>query len=303
MDLKEISSNCQIPSLQLVADGIVTNPEESFSRRLKLTIRRHLSPEKERAFKNYTNNSVNRLYRLTGRSSKPAVTASRTPAVHLVEGDFVRVRPREEIENTLNHWRQVRGCAFMPEMAEYCGTIQRVFRSMIRFVDERDLKIKKSKGIILLEGVMCKGTEEFGRCDRSCLHFWREEWLERLDEEQPIPASSISPSQRVTGEFVKVLPMEAIEATLDQKRRLGGCTFLPEMADYCGTRQQILKSMNRFVDERDLRVKGSKGIVLLQGVMCKGTSESVNCGRSCHLLWREEWLEKNVEPSTAESDV
>jgi hypothetical protein len=68
----------------------------------------------------------------------------------------------------------------MPEMAEFCGTTQRVLKPMNRFVDERDLRVKKSGGIILLEGLMCQGTAEFGRCDRSCFYFWREEWLEKV---------------------------------------------------------------------------------------------------------------------------
>jgi hypothetical protein len=70
----------------------------------------------------------------------------------------------------------------MPEMAQYCGTTQRVLKPMKRFVDERDLLVKKSRGIILLEGVMCQGTAEFGNCDRSCFVFWREEWLEKTEE-------------------------------------------------------------------------------------------------------------------------
>jgi len=30
--------------------------------------------------------------------------------------------------------------------------------------------------------VYCQGTPDLGRCDRSCFYFWREEWLEKLDE-------------------------------------------------------------------------------------------------------------------------
>jgi hypothetical protein len=52
---------------------------------------------------------------------------------------------------------------------------------MKQFVDERDLRVKKVSGIILLEDVRCQGTAEFGSCDRSCLYFWREEWLEKID--------------------------------------------------------------------------------------------------------------------------
>ena len=68
----------------------------------------------------------------------------------------------------------------MPQMEQYCSTTQRVFKSLARFVDERDLRVKKASGIVLLEGVMCQGTAEFGRCDRSCFLFWREEWLENI---------------------------------------------------------------------------------------------------------------------------
>jgi hypothetical protein len=57
-----------------------------------------------------------------------------------------------------------------------------VFKPLERFVDERDLRVKSSKGIVLLDGVTCQGTGDFGRCDRSCFLFWREEWLEKIDQ-------------------------------------------------------------------------------------------------------------------------
>lgn len=98
-------------------------------------------------------------------------------------GDWVRVRSLEEIKATINHGKQVNGCAFMPEMAEYCGTIQLILKPMRRFVDERDLRVKKSKGIFLLDGVMCQGLGDFGSCDRACFYLWREEWLEKVSKE------------------------------------------------------------------------------------------------------------------------
>ncbi len=70
----------------------------------------------------------------------------------------------------------------MPEMAQYCGTHQRVLKPLARFVDERDLSVKTARGIVLLEGVTCSGTADFGPCDRSCLFFWREEWLEQVGQ-------------------------------------------------------------------------------------------------------------------------
>jgi len=58
-----------------------------------------------------------------------------------------------------------------------------VFKTLSRFFDERDYQIRRAKGIILLEGVMCQGTALYGPCDRSCFYFWREEWLEKIDGE------------------------------------------------------------------------------------------------------------------------
>jgi hypothetical protein len=180
MKLEESNLNCQIPDMQHVTEGVAEVPPASLSRRVKLMIRRSMSPSRERAFKRYTNDLLNRFFEFTGRSTKPTAPPLSVPVVGLEVGDKVRVRSLLEIEATLNNWRQLRGCTFMPEMAEYCGTTQRVLKPMHRFVDERDLRVKKSSGIILLEGVMCQGTAEFGSCDRSCFYFWREEWLEKI---------------------------------------------------------------------------------------------------------------------------
>ncbi|MEO0248205.1 MAG: hypothetical protein ABIN58_01430, partial [candidate division WOR-3 bacterium] len=151
--LEETQLNCQIPCLRRVAEGLAEVPPESVGRRVKLIIRRRLSPGKERAFKNRTNDLINRFCQLTGRNTKPCAFPGTEKQVPLRAGDLVRVRSRQEIEATLNHWRQLKGCTFMPEMAEYCGTTQRVLKPMQRFVDERDLRVKKSNGIVLLEGV------------------------------------------------------------------------------------------------------------------------------------------------------
>jgi hypothetical protein len=95
-------------------------------------------------------------------------------------GDLVRVRSREEIAATLNMWGELKGCGFLAEMWRYCDTTQRVLKPVERFLDERDYQMKKTRGLILLEGIMCEGTADYGRCDRACYFFWREEWLEKI---------------------------------------------------------------------------------------------------------------------------
>jgi hypothetical protein len=212
---------CQLPCLQRISEGNAEVPPQSLSRQLKLMIRRRLDPRTERRFKMLTNDlwdilfrGIGSLSRITGGRGRPATQAAPISPVHLMAvedplhgaptqpvlpvahrpgsperaerrlqgGDWVRVRPRTEIDATLNHWRQLKGCTFMPEMGEYCGTTQRVLKRVERFVDERDLRVKTARGILLLEGVICQGTADFGRCDRSCFPFWREEWLEKIAE-------------------------------------------------------------------------------------------------------------------------
>jgi hypothetical protein len=173
---------CQIPCLPCMAEGSAEMPPQSLARRLKLMIRRGLSPQTERRFKMRSNALMNWLCRTTGRRERPLVRPTGGSLTRLKAGDLVRVRPKAEIDGTLNHWRQLRGCTFMPEMERFCETTQQVLKPLERFVDERDLRVKSASGIVLLNGVNCQGTTDFGRCDRSCLLFWREEWLVKIDQ-------------------------------------------------------------------------------------------------------------------------
>jgi hypothetical protein len=181
MKLEESGLGCQLPCLAQVAEGRAELPPESLARKAKLFVRRNVSPTRERAMRSYTNDLMNRFAELRGEPTKPTAPAEALAATNLQAGDVVRVRTKEEIEATLNHWKQLKGCGFMPELEPYCGTTQRVLKRMERFVDERDLRVKRTKGIVLLEGVLCEGTADFGTCDRSCYLFWREEWLEKIE--------------------------------------------------------------------------------------------------------------------------
>jgi hypothetical protein len=180
MNQKVSSANCGIAGLPQMTTDIADTPPAPLGRRLKLWVRRRLSPRQERRFKQVTNEWANSVNERIGRATKPAMGPELLADEHFQAGDPVRVRSKAEIEATLNHWRQLKGCTFMPEMVLYCGTQQRVLKPLERFVDERDLRVKKASGIVLLENAICQGTADFGRCDRSCFLFWRVEWLERV---------------------------------------------------------------------------------------------------------------------------
>jgi hypothetical protein len=116
-----------------------------------------------------------------GKENPKYLAPGRSAAILVQAGDRVRVRSKQEIQATLNRWNQLNRCSFMEEMWPYCGTTQRVLKRVGKFLDERDYLIKKCKGVLILDGVMCQGTKDFGACDRSCFFFWREEWLEKID--------------------------------------------------------------------------------------------------------------------------
>ena len=135
----------------------------------------------KRYFSNSESSSSRASIRPQKVNSEISEVEPATSRTGIKAGDLVRVRSRAEIESTLDGWNELKGCAIMPDMWQYCGTKQRAFKVVERFVDERDYRLKKGTGIILLEGLICQGTIDYGRCDRSCFYFWREEWLENID--------------------------------------------------------------------------------------------------------------------------
>lgn len=114
------------------------------------------------------------------RLTAPSVPVSAVTGP-LQAGDRVKVKSKEDIQATLDEWNRLKGTGFMEEMWPYCSTTHRVLKRLDRFLDERDYRVKECKRMVLLEGVICEGTKDFGRCDRSCYFFWREEWLEKID--------------------------------------------------------------------------------------------------------------------------
>jgi hypothetical protein len=138
-----------------------------------------LSNRAKRFIKRRLNYLHNRLSRPGNRNDSQAACGEAPNIGELRSGDRVRVKTKKQILETLNSWNTLRGCAFMEEMWRFCGTNQRVLKRVERFLDERDYLVKKCNNIVILEGVQCSGSVDFGRCDRTCFLFWREEWLEK----------------------------------------------------------------------------------------------------------------------------
>jgi hypothetical protein len=117
----------------------------------------------------------------------PRVPAVATPAnLGLKSGDLIRVRSQAEIERTLDETGKTRGLWFDREMLPYCGQTHGVQRRVERFIDESTGEMIELKtDAIILEGVICTGyqTENRWFCPRAIYPWWREAWLERVEDE------------------------------------------------------------------------------------------------------------------------
>lgn len=173
--------DCQFPLLHEAAGGTVDLGRTTLKNEVK---RRLASPW------NHTVKII--LKRAIKKMGKVGVFFALVPATKTTEkileselilaaGDWVRIKPLEEIQATLDRWKEVNGCAFLHDMSKYCGTEQQVLKPVTRFLDERDYKVKKVKNMVILKGILCEGTQVFGGCDRGCHLFWRTEWLEKID--------------------------------------------------------------------------------------------------------------------------
>jgi mRNA-degrading endonuclease RelE of RelBE toxin-antitoxin system len=175
-------TGCQIPCLPHISEEKAEFDSQSFDKRFKRTFARPWNYFIKRYLKQISSFRNRLLANINHKGNRSLVNEENSTIIHLQTGDWVRVRSLKEIQNTLNSFNELKGCAFLEDMKQYCDTQQRVLKVMKRFLDERDYKVKKSKGIVLLDGIYCQGTPVFGRCDRSCLLFWREEWLEQIPE-------------------------------------------------------------------------------------------------------------------------
>jgi hypothetical protein len=111
----------------------------------------------------------------------------------LQPGEFVRVRSPEEIEATLDNKGMNRGLSFDREMLRYCGQTMRVKARVNQIIDEstgRMIHIRRDA--IILEGSVCTGECSTGRwfCPREIYAYWREGWLERVEDPVPAPADT-----------------------------------------------------------------------------------------------------------------
>jgi len=108
----------------------------------------------------------------------------KTPCLqlNLQPGNVVKVRSYKEITSTLDTAFRNRGLSFDVEMTKYCDGTYKVLQRVERVINEQTGEMMKlPRDCLILEQVTCKGDYHWG-CPRSLYPFWREIWLERVDQ-------------------------------------------------------------------------------------------------------------------------
>lgn len=181
----------------------------------------------------------------------------------------------------------------MPEMVRHCGQTFRVYRRTGKTCVEGH-SLRRLNSTVLLEGLRCDGAFHDG-CQRNCLYFWKEAWLEPL-EKGGLDAGGLNLANPVGGlsAWASHLTTKNHDRYVCQSTELFGATqhlsrwnfthFITEIRDdelSFGRFLQIL--LNTFSD----RVRGLVGLKSRYAVV--GTKEETSRGNL--ELKAGEWVE------------
>jgi hypothetical protein len=110
-------------------------------------------------------------------------------------GEWVVVRPAEEILATLDENARLEELPFMPQMLQHCGGKFRVRKRAHKMCDTAfSTGAREMANAVFLDDVRCDG-EAFGGCEMKCTIVWKEAWLRRADQNEP--AVRAAPSKRL----------------------------------------------------------------------------------------------------------
>lgn len=116
----------------------------------------------------------------------------------------------------------------------------------------------------------------------------------RISDGKPTPVSTLNLQP---GELVRIKPYAEILETLDERNRNRGLFFDAEEVPYCGKTYEVLRRVERIIDERTGFMRHMKTpCVILNNVICQSRYSECRlfCPRSIYSYWREIWLERVI---------
>jgi hypothetical protein len=106
-------------------------------------------------------------------------------------GELVRVRSARDIFDTLDEHGRLDGLPFMPEMTAYCEETFPVFKRADKTCDPK-MQLRRMENAVHLSNVRCDGAAH-GGCQAACLVYWKEAWLERVQNGDAPAAPELAP--------------------------------------------------------------------------------------------------------------
>lgn len=124
----------------------------------------------------------------------PHTNGTPVAVLDLKPGELVRVKTFDQIVATLDRKKRNRGINICHEMTRCCGAVAEVRYRVTRLIEERSGKMRELKHSVTLQNprgepslcdeCLCYG--EMGDCPRGELMYWREIWLERVNQQGQI---------------------------------------------------------------------------------------------------------------------
>jgi hypothetical protein len=107
----------------------------------------------------------------------------------LMVGQWVEVRSKEEILQSLDKRGRLEEMPFTPQMFQYCGKRFQVFKRAHKTCDPIYTMASRSLANGIHLNLRCDG-KAYGGCQVGCLLFWKEQWLKPVDG----PGVGVSPA-------------------------------------------------------------------------------------------------------------
>jgi hypothetical protein len=125
---------------------------------------------------------------------REAVECNKVQEAQLRAGDWVEVRSKEEILETLDKNGRIEEMPFMPQMFQYCGQRFQVYKRAHKTCDPIYSVAGRRLNNAVHLALRCDGKAH-GGCQVGCLLFWKDAWLKRVNAD----SSDVSPARADNG--------------------------------------------------------------------------------------------------------
>jgi hypothetical protein len=178
-----------------------------------------------------------------------------TPSQQVLDlrpGELVRVRSASEIFATLDERGMFDGLPFMPEMLKFCGRTLPVTQRADKTC-AGDGVVRRMYNTVHLQNVRCDGSAHDG-CQAACLMFWKEAWLERL-QNGSTPAPSALDEEDEAYVAGTLLPATSEETEAGATRYRCQATEIPTASERLRFRQadQYVRDLQNWSPRKILR--------------------------------------------------